>query len=183
MVFDEDGKLLRVVRLTRKEYYQLSGINHAQEHYNKWNLRIKHILEEMSLFHLKTSRINRFLEGVSVIVRHYDELWTHKFLNCYQSKAFFVEGKKAATLHSKIHEIGDVDVIGYGSGTFASGGKGKKYVPVKGVKDLCSKVYGERVQECDEWNSSSVCVRCEGQLFPMFQVYDGDKYDIRGEKW
>ena len=183
-MFDENNRLIKIVRLTRKEYYHKAKINVIKEESIKFNLRIKEILEEMAIHHFKTSNMKDFRRAFRVVLKHWDPLWKNFLSKCYASNKFYLMGTKRSVLRETVNKLDSPDEpirCGYGDGNFGAGKKGEEYVPVKTVKDVCSRVLA--TTEVDEWGSSTACPQCESQLFVVFNIHNGFRYEIRGLKW
>ena len=74
----------------------------------------------------------------------------------------------------------DIKIV-YGDGSFASGKKFEKYVPVQWVKREVTRRYV--TTEVNEFRTSSVCPDCDSQLYTVTEYRNDRFYEVRGLKW
>ena len=140
-----DGK---VFKLTRREYYHLSGINDRK-------FAMARLGEGLEPYHrqlsregsLKFGRYEELIAGLILRTQYYNEAWTLYGENPKRAKlAFKVYCGKARTLQQKLNEFGTGltreekkrIVVGYGDGKFPSHGpRGELAVPVKRPRRMC----------------------------------------------
>ena len=165
---DSDGK---EYKLTRKQYYQQSGMVKNKKKVKKWNLKNKEILEEMSKNSPKSTDLSNYLENIS---ENYEKLWnSQKSLKWSRERMHLWIGKNR-TLDRFYASMGKGAIVAYGSAKFSPTGPGELAVPTSEAFTRCSKHF--KIKLIDEFRTSMMC-NCCGQ--ELTKLYIGDK-EIRG---
>jgi len=149
---DSDGK---EYKLTRKQYYQQSGMIKNKKKVEKWNLKNKAVLEELSKNSPKTDNLSNYLEVVS---ENYDTLWNNqKSLKWSRERMHLWIGKNR-TLDRFYASMGKNLTVAYGSAKFAPTGPGELAVPTTDAFKRCSKHF--KIKLIDEFRTSKMCSCC-----------------------
>ena len=137
----------------------------------KWNLKNKAVLEELSKNSPKSTDLSNYLEVVS---ENYDTLWNNqKSLKWSRERMHLWIGKNR-TLDRFYASMGKSAIIAYGSAKFAPTGPGELAVPTTEAFKSCSKHF--KIKLIDEFRTSKMCSCCGEELT---KLYLGDK-EIRG---
>ena len=122
---------------------------------------------------LKVSNKRRFYKAIRN--RTNDETWNRwwRIGSCHQWRRhkFHVEGRRKSSLERAVSRIGDalpqnyqLEHVGLGDGTFSpTVGRRSQAVPTVEVKVQIGRIYS--TQHFDEFRTSSICPRCECQLY------------------
>jgi hypothetical protein len=132
----EDGTI-RSFNLTRKQFYQESGINKARKTTETWNKALKTALIAMSGVSSKGMNLEQHQEYMTTFFEHYDDLWDRYTEEKWSRQRMRLYGGKKRVLDRFFNTIKNADktkevVIAYGSAKFAPGGKGEVSVPTTG---------------------------------------------------
>ena len=164
----------RVFKLTRSEYYHLSGVNHRKFAMAKLGEPLERYHLELSREgSLKFGRFDQLLPGLELRNRHYGRAWALYGENPKRAKlAFNVHCGKIRTLQQKFNEFGQGltraerkrIVVGYGNGRFGTHGPcGERAVPVTRTRRICGRTWKHTV-DAPEALSTATCYDCEGRL-------------------
>ena len=165
---DSDGK---EYKLTRKQYYQQSGMIKNKKKVEKWNLKNKAVLEELSKNSPKTDNLSNYLEVVS---ENYDTLWNNqKSLKWSRERMHLWIGKNR-TLDRFYASMGKNLTVAYGSAKFAPTGPGELAVPTTDAFKRCSKHF--KIKLIDEFRTSKMCSCCGEELTKLYL----ENKEIRG---
>ena len=141
----------------------------------------------MSVNHCKHWRIEHLLVGLQTVVHNRDRLFKSMFNKCWERANFAIYSKKQTVVTRALNSLQDPTepdiVVIYGDGSFASGGRGQRSVPVKWFKDACKNRFVDAFQEVDEHRTSSICPDCATQLYSVVQFFNGKRYEVRGLMW
>ena len=194
LIQDKLRNLTYYRRLTRRKYYNNGKVDSSQKKTNKWNMNVKDLLEEKSIRHLKTSNVNSFVESISFYRDNHDELWkTFAVTRKRSGLNFRIYQFKRRTLDKFLQDLKPRDdnkeyihtrhVMLYGAGTFGSGGRGERSVPLKYVKKQCG--YYFNTHEVNEFRTSQICPDCSRcRLHDVEKSTHGEQpTKIRGLKW
>jgi hypothetical protein len=126
--------------LTRKAYYQESGINKANVNSSNWNRKVKEELEQLSNENKKSLDVAVFKMYLSTVMEVRDAMWVQYGKKKWrQQKLRLYGGKKRvyAKFFNKI-EIDDNTVFAYGAAKFSSGAKKELSVPTATAYKECA---------------------------------------------
>jgi hypothetical protein len=182
-------------RFTRRRYYSEGKINSSQEKSNRWNLNSKELLEGMSTNHFKTSSEDTFLQSIQFYRDNHDNLWKTLAITRKRSRLNFrIHKFKRHSIDRFLQSLKPRDevtrqyihrrhIMLYGAGTFGSGGKGERSVPLKYIKKHCR--YYFVTHEVNEFRTSQICPDCERcRLHDVEKSTHGEMpTKIRGLKW
>ena len=173
--------------LTRGRYYHEVGLRRQNIKFQYWQkvMELQVCWDEMSITHCKTTNIQRLKDGIACMLRHYDHLFTHMMLKCWEKENFRIFSKKQSSIAKALNRLQPEHLpnikIAYGDGNFPSGKKFEKYVPCKWIKEECKRRYD--AEDTNEFRTSSVCPDCFSQLFKVVEEFDNCVYEVRGLKW
>jgi hypothetical protein len=163
----------KAFKLTRREYYHLSGVNDRV-------FQMAKLKEGLEAYHgqlsregsLKFGNFEDLIRGLQLRVRGYQRAWQLYGDNDKRAKlAFKVHGGKMRTLQAKFNEFGKGltreekarIVVGYGDGMFPSHGpRGERAVPVTRSRRICG--YTWKTLNTPESCSTVTCNDCEERL-------------------
>ena len=176
------GKLKKY-KLTRKEYYEKCGFNHAKRATRKWLDSIKDKWDYFSQNSPKTANPQQFDTYIRQYSIVYEDLWENKCKKKWGQLKFRNYRNKRKVIDNflqSMHQKGEMKpVIAYGAAKFASGGKGELSVPVKYIKERCSHYY--KTVLVDEYRTSCVCPWCDQLLEKVVKkVGENEFREVRG---
>ena len=183
------GELVATRKLTRRQYYEDSGINRANKIFQSWNDSMQDILNGMSEHSLDTVDADVFFENLNWLLDHHDQIWLAKAVSkkWYKLK-FFLYGSKRKFIHNFLISFQDVEDgpdgpsrVYYGNGSFPSGRKGETYVPCKWIKKLFNQYFW--CSSVNEFRTSQVCPFCNERLCKISKQLSNKKVEIRGLRW
>ena len=101
---------------------------------------------------------------VDAYIEHFEALWTEKLRPRWARQKFRLYCGKRRALQEFVNGLrGDeIPLIAYGAARFASGGRGERSVPVKGMRRLLRQTYPTVL--VDEYNTSKMCPTCHVPL-------------------
>ena len=173
--------------LSRKQYYHEIGMNKYNLQIQDKMKRIEDINQQMSVNHCKHWSIEHLLVGLQTVVHNRDRLFKSMFNKCWEWANFAIYSKKQTVVTRALNSLQDPTepdiVVIYGDGSFASGGRGQRSVPVKWFKDACKNRFLDAFEEVDEHRTSSICPDCATQLYSVIQFFNGKRYEVRGLMW
>ena len=150
-------------KLTRKQYYQQSGMVKNKKKVEKWNLKNKEIMIKLSKNSSKSNDLTNYL---TIVSENYDKLWNNqKSLKWSRERMHLWIGKNR-TLDRFYASMGKGAIIAYGSAKFAPTGPGELAVPTSSAFKRCSKHF--KIKLIDEFRTSKMCNSCEGELTKLF---------------
>jgi hypothetical protein len=152
--------------LTRAWYYRRSGINAARKQSRRWleHSNVKQAFEAFRATTVKTTSSVVYRAHVAAYNANFDVLWTEKLRPRWARQKFRLYCGKRRALQKFVNSLrGDeTPLIAYGAATFASGGRGERSVPVKGIRRLIRQTYPTVL--VDEYNTSKMCLTCHVPL-------------------
>jgi hypothetical protein len=140
-----DGKIMTFV-LTRKQYYNDSGINNAKRQSNTWNLGVKVQLEALSHASSKGCSIVAHNHFVDAHLQTRDALWEEYLRPRWARQRLSLYGGKKRVFAKFFNNVeeqikaaapGFNIVVAYGSAKFASGGPNEVSVPTSRAYKEC----------------------------------------------
>jgi hypothetical protein len=152
---DKDGKQRKNV-LTRRQYYNDSGLYKARTRTNKWNNDISIELTMLSQNSGKYVSLEKFMAYIEVKKTIDDKLWDEYRKRKWREQRFRLYGGKKRTFSRFFNKLGNPSdiIIAYGSAKFAPGGKGEISVPTSRTFKECS--YRFKTFVVDEFRSSKI---------------------------
>ena len=173
--------------LTRKQYYNDSGINQANKETEKWNKKIQPTLDKLSQVTTKGISLALHMEYNKVFLETFNSMWDHytnaKWAN---QRLRLYGGKKRALARFWNRVLGrervrQPAVIAYGAAKFAPGGKGEVSVPTTSAFSAASKQKGLEIALTDEFCSTRRHCGTERLLDKV--LIEGQEYPLRGLLW
>lgn len=183
----EDGKYV-TYKLSRAQYYHESGIHDSNKKKDKWNLRVKSSLVDLSKTTTKGTSLEKFKEYLKVLKKNYDILWAENLkkkwgrqkFNTYMGKqksiqSFLNSLKKSGEKRGDYREI----VLAYGDAGFASNGKGELSAPTTSLSRQCSKKY--KTKMIDEFRTTQLNYETGARMSQVIEKKSGKA--VRGLYW
>jgi hypothetical protein len=101
---------------------------------------------------------------VAAYVNNFNTLWTEKLRPRWARQKFRLYCGKRRALQEFVNNLrGDeIPLIAYGAAGIASGGRGERSVPVKGIQRLVRQTYPTVL--VDEYNTTKMCPTCHVPL-------------------
>ena len=152
---------------TRAWYYRRAGIDAAKKQSRRWlkcRNDVRDAFETLSWFTLKTTDPEVYQGHVDAYVEHFNALWTERLRPRWARQNFRLYCGKRRALQEYANNLrGDeIPLIAYGAARIASGGRGERAVPVKGIKRLIRQTYPTVL--VDEYNTTKMCPTCHVPL-------------------
>jgi hypothetical protein len=175
-------------KLSRKEYYTVSGIFKARRKTKSWSKSIKSNLDAFSKVTPKGISLETYLRYLKVFFVNFDPIWKEYSKKKWAAQRLRLYGGKKrcfANFWNKV--LGKEDertkkmVMAYGGGKFASGGKGEMSVPTSQAFKECKKQKSLEIMVTDEFRSSKVHNETH-QLLHLVKV-KGAEHPLRGLLW
>jgi hypothetical protein len=168
--------------LTRAWYYRRAGIDAARKRSRHWLEQpgVKQAFEELSQHTVKTANFDVYKTGhVAAYVNNFNTLWTEKLRPRWARQKFRLYCGKRRALQEFVNNLrGDeIPLIAYGAAGIASGGRGERSVPVKGIQRLVRQTYPTVL--VDEYNTTKMCPTCHVPL----QHVKVQAWQRRDESW
>lgn len=181
MVEDLKDGSFKEYRLTRRHFYNASGILKARNKTNHWNLKIKNELEEISRASPKSMKMKNFIFFLETLNRTQDAMWTEYLKKYWKEQRFRLYGGKKRVFAKFLNQLGDPKdiVLAYGDGSFAPTGKGEMSVPTSNAFNECSKRFKTIV--VDEFRTSKIYWKT-GDILKTVVKQDKRDY-VRGLLW
>ena len=178
----------KVWKLSRNEYYSVSGIYKGRENTKRWSEKILPNLNALSKVSSKGISLSSYLDYIKVFVENYKILWS-EYSNKHWAEQRLRQygGKKRCfdrfwnKVLGKEEKRTKTTVIAFGGAKFAPGGKGEISVPTSRAFKECKKQKGLKVLVVDEFRTSKLHYERE-QLLQLVQV-QGEKKPLRGLLW
>ena len=175
---------VKTYKLTRRQYYQESGIFKARDQTNNWLSKLQNTLQEMSTVSTKGESITDHRRFVDVYMKHKDALWNELTMEKWSRQRMTLYGGKKKTFAKFFNKIKDVDkernvIIAYGSAKFASGGKNEISVPTSSAFKECR--YRFRTLVIDEFRTTAVHYEDDSILQKVCKK--GTNIPVRGLLW
>ncbi len=195
LVRDRLQNVVMYRRLTRRMYYSEGKVDSSQKKTYPWNMNSKELFEEKSFNHFKTLNEDSFIQSIQFYSNNYGSLWNTLAITRKRSRLSFRIHRFKRRLFDKFLEslkprdvltgqyIHNRHIMLYGAGTFGSGGKGERSVPLKYVKKQCG--YYFETHEANEFRTSQICPDCgRCRLHDVEKSTHGEMpQKIRGLKW
>ena len=169
---------LKTYKLTRKTYYNQSGMKKAKERSARWE---KMIDQEEKIFRkisLKTTQISKWVQFVRNYLRVYSVLWKEKTRKKWGQQRFRVFCLRKRTLDTFFNTMksrtGEKPVIAYGAAKFKSTGTGEVAAPTTSLYKKCSDLF--TTIPVDEHRTTRICHDCDAPLLKVTK----DKWILRG---
>lgn len=142
--------------LTRRQYYNDSGIYNARKNTINWNSKVSKQLLFLSRNSPKSVRLDKFMSYIRLKEDIDTLLWEQYTKVKWREQKFRLYGGKKRCLAKFFNRIGDPTdvVIAYGSAKFAPGGKGEVSVPVSRVYKECERRFD--TYPVDEFRTSKI---------------------------
>ncbi len=194
--FDANGNVLFIKVLTRRNYYHQAGINDASKRSNRWNQNLSNLVEGRSTHHLKTTNKTKMLASFAYFGAKFDQLWNaYAVTRKWSRQNFRIYSMKNSVIDTFLHKLKqhvdangivhqfDKHVMLYGAGTFASGGRGERLVPLKYIKKRCK--YFFECHDVNEFRTLQICPDCRKcRLQQVEKEIPGHAQSVvRGLKW
>jgi hypothetical protein len=157
----------KAYNFTRAWYYRRAGIDAAKKQSRRWleyRDDVREAFQALSRFSVKTTDFEVYRGHVDAYIEHFETLWTEKLRPRWARQKFRLYcGKRRAQQEFVNGLRGDeIPLIAYGAARFASGGRGERSVPVKGMQRLLRQTYPTVL--VDEYNTSKMCPTCHVPL-------------------
>ena len=148
-------------------YYRRAGIDAAKKQSRRWleyRDDVREAFQALSGFSVKTTDFEVYRGHVDAYVEHFEALWTEKLRPRWARQKFRLYCGKRRAQQEFVNSLrGDeIPLIAYGAARFASGGRGERSVPVKGMQRLLRQTYPTVL--VDEYNTSKMCPKCHVPL-------------------
>ena len=158
--------------LTKKCYYEKSGINNCNKKTAKWNLHIKNVLVELSNCNTR-STTNQFINYINVVNQNYDLLWNFYLNDKWSKQRLKLYSKKQSVYDKFFNTIKDKTgrrvVIAYGDAGFASSNKNEISAPTSKLLKETKKHF--KVVMVDEYNTTKMHFESGVQLSKITKIY------------
>lgn len=185
-----DDKDFHHIALTRRHYYQTSGIWKANKQSNSWNMEVKEYLEQLSKVTTSGDTLEGILAYLEIWSRVESKLRDHLCQNKWSNQRLRLYGGKKRVfadffnkLESKVKAVcgsSSKIVVSYGSAHFAPGGSGEVSVPTSRAFQECSNRF--RTQYVDEFRTTAVW--WEDPNIVLKKVMRADtRTEVRGLHW
>lgn len=187
IIYAHDAEADEYYRLTRKQWYQETGMVERFQKKTRRLFRLAPVYERMSQAPLKSIKQRDWYRYQQIVTKHYDTLWSlhgckkernadlrvhtlkQKCLDRFFNK-FVIKGEQKPT-------------IAYGAASMTPGGKGELSVPVKFVyKKCCERFKTIKVLEDYSTVMHAKC-KCRTQPVKGPGVKYGSLETIRGLRW
>lgn len=184
IVEEEAPEVYKKYRLTRRQYYNESGINSANECSKRWNKGLKDSLLILSNHSPKSPSLDRFMEYIDAYLSVEDSLWKEYTKRRWAEQRLRLYGGKKRVFANFFNRLGDPSntVIAYGNSKFAPGGHNEVSVPV--CRAFKEASYRFVIKLVDEFRSTIVNYKTHQVLEKvMKRQKDGKLVSVRGLLW
>ena len=184
MVEQLDDGSFKEYKLTRKQYYNESGINDAIKRSIHWNIKLKSELHDLSMVSPKSTRLDKYILYRDALIKNQESLWTEYLKKHWRQQKFRLYGGKKRVFAKFLNRLGPLEktVLAYGSAKFAPGGRGELCVPTSRAFKECS--YRVRCILVDEFRTSKIHWRDDSILEKVqMRKKDGGLKTVRGLLW
>jgi len=169
----EDGSL-RVLKLTKAQYYAESGMTAAAARSAVWNAQVEGEQLRINCYSVKTTNLAVLRMHVRTLALVHSSLWEQRTRPCMARQRLATWSGRAKTLDAFFKKLQGADprrpYIAYGDASFAPGGHGKAPVPVKGAAKRCTLYFGrDHVAAVDEHRTSAISY---DSRVPLSKVYE-----------
>ena len=175
---------VKTYKLTRKQYYQESGIFNARTQTEEWMKNIKDEMAEMATVSLKGDSMEDHKAFIKMYLKHKNTLWNEMTKERWSRQRMRMYGGKKRTFEKFFNKIKQVDetkrvVIAYGSAKFAPGGKNEIAVPTTSAFKECK--YRFPIVVVDEFRTTKVHYEDDTILQKVGKK--GLQKEVRGLLW
>ena len=191
----ETEEIIRVYRLTRKEYYSRGGINAARNKAAKWikdDGMVPHNTL-LSLHSAKTAYEHNLIEHLQHYAASYNAIWDHKLkkrnsklrLRTYLRKNQCLDRFFNSMCYDKATKTKlSKPIVAFGSAKFAPTGPGELAVPTTAFYQRCCRYYTTEL--VSEFRSTKICNSCFNPLnniyVPSKEIREAEKERKKQEK-
>ena len=175
------GNKYKKYKLTKRCYYQESGITEGNKRKDIWNGEIKDALVDLSLTTSKSRKLIDFLDYTRTIQRNYNVLWEEYTKQRWGFQRFRNWSGKQSVLNKFFSKMknGIEGTVAFGNAKFSSTAKNETSAPTTIVSKVCKKYF--RVIGIDEYNTSQVAYSTNTKMAKVRVT--GQKYSLRGLLW
>ena len=177
-------EIFKFYSLTRKSYYQESGINKANKNSSNWNKKVKKELELLSKESKKSLDVSIFKSYLNIVMKTRNDLFTEYSKKKWRQQQFRLYGGKKRVFAKFFNQIGidDNTVFAYGAAKFSPGGKGEMVVPTAKAYKECA--YRAPVIMVDEFRTSKAYWKTWEILKTIaIKTKTGNLKTVRGLLW
>lgn len=181
----EDGTII-IYKLTRKQYYNESGVFKARKQVLTWNKDIQDSLDLMSLVSTKGISVIEHNKFITTYFQTSNILWNEMFKPRWRRQRLRLYGGKKRTFDrffNKIKKSGDQTkriIIAYGSAKFSPGGKGEISVPTGRAFHECKSRFPIKV--VDEFRTTRIYYK-DDSILQSVGFKGKSKDTVRGLLW
>jgi hypothetical protein len=144
--------------LSKKCYYEESGINKLNRDSERWNKSLKVILDALSLTNTRSSREN-FIEYIGIIKTNFDVMWNEYSKKRWARNRLRVYSGKQSVFDKFFNKLKDNSgrrvVIAYGDAGFKSSSKNERSAPTTRLLRETKKHFD--VVMINEYNTTRIC--------------------------
>lgn len=180
----EDGTI-QSFNLTRKQFYQESGIIKARKTTETWNKALKTQLVAMANVSSKGVDLQLHHEYMNTFSEHYDALWNEYTKDRWSRQRMRLYGGKKRVLDRFFNAIKNADetkevIVAYGSAKFAPGSKGEVSIPTTGFYKATTRHFKTEVT-C-EFRTTRVFYK-DDSILEYIGTRKKPSYGVRGLLW
>ena len=184
MVNQKDDGTYKTLKLSRRQYYQESGICKAIRKSQKWQ-DVEEIKEcNLSSFSSKGCKLETYKKFVDNYIENWDVLWNEYGAEKWSKQRMRLYGGKKrvfANFFNKMNSLSDKKiVVGYGSAKFSPTGKNEVAVPTSRAYKECT--YRFKTVPVDEFRTSKIYHGDSTTILQTVKREDKNKV-IRGLLW
>jgi len=180
---EKTGEDVKTWKLTRKHYYNASGMTKANKKVQGWQSKIKEQEDVFARVSPRTTNPSVWAEYLANYIQVYKELWEAKTQKKYARSKFRVYSLKRKVLDqflTKIEKGGpEKPHLAYGSAKFSSTGCNELSAPKTSVLKRCMDRF--LVRMVDEFRTTKTCSGCGGVLGRVcYRNDEGNLRSVRG---
>jgi hypothetical protein len=157
-----NGGECNTYKLTRKQYYAVSGINAARKKTETWSKDAEYRQAALAMAKVSTKGvgIGKHTAFLRLHEEHMDAVWKEMFKRRWARQRLRLYGGKKRAFARFFNGIENADstgrpvIVAYGSAKFAPGGKGEVSVPVERAYKECS--YRFKTAVVDEFRTTKI---------------------------
>ena len=177
-----ENESIKTYKLTKRQYYNETGMKISQEKGSVWQKEIEFEEEMYRLFSLKTTKEDNLIKFMNNYKYIYDKLWECKTQKKWAREKFRVYGLKKKCLDKFFSSLCKRDekipIIAYGAAKFKPSSKNQGTSPTTSILKKCNNYYHSEM--IDEFNTSRICYDCDNLLNKVIKIVDGQIRDVRG---
>jgi len=170
--------------LTKRKFYQESGINDCNKDSRRWNKNVKSINDSLSLTNTR-STIGNFIKYTKIIKSNWKSLWKeYSDKKWAKNRLKLYSGKKRVYdkfFNSLKDKSGRKIIIAYGDAGFKSSSKHELSAPTTKVLSTAKKHF--KVVMIDEFKTTQVHYETGIRLSKIINITDDVKKSVRGLLW